>query len=59
RGVCHALADGMELGLTAHAVGTSQALPESDECGSVAALAMSLMGVLTAVLLPLVVSLLL
>ncbi|MCF7201142.1 LrgB family protein [Pseudomonas oligotrophica] len=58
-GVQHPAARGMALGLTAHAVGTAQALQEGDECGAFAALAMSLMGVLTAVLLPLVVSLLL
>ncbi|MGE7993041.1 LrgB family protein [Pseudomonas sp. NPDC089554] len=50
-------ARGMSLGLTAHAVGTSVALQESDECGAFAALAMSLMGVATAVFLPLAVSL--
>ncbi|QHA84638.1 LrgB family protein [Pseudomonas mediterranea] len=49
-------ARGMALGLTAHAVGTSVALQESEESGAFAALAMSLMGVATAVLLPLVVS---
>ena len=38
-------------------VGTSVALQESDECGAFAALAMSLMGVATAVFLPLAVSL--
>ncbi|TLX55272.1 LrgB family protein [Stutzerimonas nosocomialis] len=58
-GVQHPAARGMALGLTSHAVGTAQALQESDECGAFAALAMSLMGVMTAVLLPLVVSLLL
>lgn len=58
-GVQHPAARGIALGLTAHAVGTAQALQESDECGAFAALAMSLMGVLTAVLLPLVVALLL
>ena len=58
-GVQHPAASGIALGLTAHAVGTAQALQESDECGAFAALAMSLMGVLTAVLLPLVVALLL
>jgi putative effector of murein hydrolase len=58
-GVLHPAARGMALGLTAHAVGTAQALQEGDECGAFAALAMSLMGVMTAVLLPLVVSLLL
>ncbi|MBJ9977966.1 LrgB family protein [Pseudomonas sp. S75] len=50
-------ARGMSLGITAHAVGTSVALQESEECGAFAALAMSLMGVATAVLLPLAVSL--
>ncbi len=50
-------ARGMALGLTAHAVGTSVALQESDETGAFAALAMSLMGVATAILLPLAVSL--
>ena len=49
-------ARGMALGMTAHAVGTSVALQESDECGAFAALAMSLMGVATAVFLPLAVS---
>ncbi|BBP79572.1 membrane protein [Pseudomonas sp. Ost2] len=55
-GVHRAEARGMALGMTAHAVGTSVALQESDECGAFAALAMSLMGVATAVLLPLVVT---
>ncbi|MDL2183334.1 LrgB family protein [Pseudomonas sp. ChxA] len=49
-------ARGMALGMTAHAVGTSVALQESEECGAFAALAMSLMGVGTAVFLPLAVS---
>jgi len=56
-GVHSAEARGMSLGITAHAVGTSVALQESDECGAFAALAMSLMGVATAVFLPLAVSL--
>ena len=47
----------MALGMTAHAVGTSVALQESEECGAFAALAMSLMGVATAVFLPLAVTL--
>ena len=47
----------MALGMTAHAVGTSVALHESEECGAFAALAMSLMGVATAVFLPLAVTL--
>ncbi|EIK93594.1 LrgB family protein [Pseudomonas sp. M47T1] len=50
-------ARGMALGMTAHAVGTSVALQEGEECGAFAALAMSLMGVSTAVFLPLAVSL--
>ena len=50
-------ARGMALGMTAHAVGTSVALQEGEECGAFAALAMSLMGVGTAVFLPLAVSL--
>ncbi|MBB3102501.1 LrgB family protein [Azomonas macrocytogenes] len=57
-GVQHPAARGMALGLTAHAVGTAQALQEGEECGAFSALAMSLMGVATAVLLPLVVTLL-
>lgn len=56
-GVTQPEARGMALGLTAHAVGTSVALQESEECGAFAALAMSLMGVATAVFLPLAVSL--
>ncbi|WP_349972823.1 LrgB family protein [Pseudomonas caspiana] len=49
-------ARGMALGLTAHAVGTSIALQEGEECGAFAALGMSLMGVATALFLPLAVS---
>ncbi|HCI2752392.1 TPA: LrgB family protein, partial [Pseudomonas aeruginosa] len=56
-GVRHPAAQGMALGMTAHAVGTSRALQEGEECGAFAALAMSLMGVATAVLLPLAVAL--
>ncbi|AMB85119.1 hypothetical protein AWM79_07275 [Pseudomonas agarici] len=55
-GVHRPEARGMALGMTAHAVGTSVAMQESDECGAFAALAMSLMGVSTAVLLPLAVT---
>lgn len=50
-------ARGMALGLAAHAVGTSRALEENDEAGAFAALAMSLMGIGTALLLPLCVTL--
>ncbi|MBB1518025.1 LrgB family protein [Pseudomonas sp. SR9] len=56
-GVHHPAAQGMALGLTAHAVGTARALQESEESGAFAALAMSLMGVVTAIALPLVVAL--
>ncbi|WP_303707646.1 LrgB family protein [Pseudomonas aeruginosa] len=56
-GVRHPAAQGMALGMTAHAVGTSRALQEGEGCGAFAALAMSLMGVATAVLLPLAVAL--
>jgi len=58
-GVRHQAALGMALGLTAHAVGTARALQEGEECGAFAALAMSLMGVVTAVLLPLAIVMLL
>lgn len=57
-GVRHPAAVGMALGLTAHAVGTARALQEDEESGAFAALAMSLMGLTTAVFLPLLVSLL-
>lgn len=50
-------ARGMALGLTSHAVGTSVALQEGETCGGFAALGMSLMGLATAVFLPLAVSL--
>lgn len=57
-GVHSPAARGMALGITAHAVGTAQALQEGEETGAFSALAMSLMGGSTAILLPLVVSLL-
>lgn len=56
--VTHPAAVGMALGLTAHAVGTSRALEEGTEQGAYAALGMSLMGVTTAICLPLVLALL-
>ncbi|TFH88447.1 LrgB family protein [Billgrantia azerbaijanica] len=46
-------ARGVALGLNAHAVGISQALQDSKEAGAFAALAMSLTGAITALLLPL------
>lgn len=56
-GVRHAAAQGFALGITAHAIGTARALQEGDECGAFAALGMSLMGMVTAVALPLAVAL--
>ncbi len=53
--VTNPAAQGMALGIIAHAVGTARALQESEEAGAFAALAMSMMGVLTAVLMPLAV----
>ena len=52
-GVVHPAARGMTYGMNAHAIGTARALEESSETGAFAALAMSLLGVFTAVLLPL------
>ncbi len=49
-----AAAQGMAMGIVSHAVGTSRALQESEETGAFSALAMSIMGVVTAVLLPLI-----
>ncbi len=57
-GIRHPAAQGLAMGITAHAVGTARALQEGEQCGGFAALGMSLMGVGTAVLLPLAVSLL-
>ncbi|WP_374378623.1 LrgB family protein, partial [Pseudomonas fluvialis] len=54
-GVRHQAARGMALGITAHAVGTAQALQESEETGAFSALAMSVLGAATAILLPLAV----
>lgn len=56
--IVHPAAVGMALGMVAHAIGTARALQESDEVGAFSALAMSMMGVLTAVALPLVVAML-
>lgn len=49
---------GIALGLNAHAIGTARALEENEECGAFSAFAMGVTGVLTAVLLPLIFSLL-
>ncbi len=48
----HPAARGFSYGLNAHAIGTAHALQENQECGAFAALAMSLLGVVTAVLMP-------
>nr|WP_269137653.1 LrgB family protein [Pseudomonas sp. MMS21 TM103] len=55
-GVDHPAARGLSYGINAHAIGTARALEEGEESGAFAALAMSLLGVLTAVLLPLAMS---
>ena len=44
---------GLSYGINAHAIGTAHALQEGEECGAFAALAMSLLGIGTALLLPL------
>ncbi|MCY1348049.1 Inner membrane protein YohK [compost metagenome] len=53
-GVDAPAARGLAFGLNAHAIGTAHALEEGEECAAFAALAMSLAGAATAVLLPLV-----
>ncbi|NLD14997.1 MAG: LrgB family protein [Gammaproteobacteria bacterium] len=53
----HPAAKGLALGMVAHAIGTARALQDSEETGAFSALGMSLMGVITAVALPLVVAL--
>ena len=45
---------GIAMGVSAHAIGTAKALEISRECGAFSALAMSLMGLISAFLLPLV-----
>ena len=51
--ITHPAAWGIAMGIVAHAVGTSRALEESEEAGAFAALGMSMMGMGSAVLLPL------
>jgi predicted murein hydrolase (TIGR00659 family) len=55
-GVDHPAARGLSYGINAHAIGTAHALQEGEECGAFAALAMSLLGIATALLLPLLLS---
>ena len=43
---------GIAIGVSAHAIGTAKALEISRECGAFSALAMSLMGILTAIFMP-------
>ena len=45
---------GFALGLSAHAIGTARALQISETAGAFAAMAMSLNGLMTALLMPLV-----
>ena len=52
-GVEHPAARGLSYGINAHAIGTAHAMQEGEECGAFAALAMSLLGIGTALLLPL------
>ncbi|QTS85100.1 LrgB family protein [Ectopseudomonas khazarica] len=52
-GVDHPAARGVSYGINAHAIGTAHALQEGEECGAFAALGMSLLGIGTALLLPL------
>lgn len=50
--VDHPAARGLSYGMNAHAIGTAHALQEGEECGAFAALAMSLLGIATALLMP-------
>jgi predicted murein hydrolase (TIGR00659 family) len=50
--------EGFSLGLCAHAIGTARAFQRNETAGAFAALAMSLNGIVTAVLVPLVLALL-
>lgn len=51
-GVDSPVARGFTLGMNAHAIGTAYAVQEGGECAAFAALAMSMMGVATALFLP-------
>ena len=52
-GVEHPAARDLSYGINVHAIGTAHAMQEGEECGVFAALAMSLLGIGTALLLPL------
>jgi putative effector of murein hydrolase len=56
-GVRSEAAWGLAMGICAHAIGTALSLERSKEAGAFAALGMSLMGITTAILLPLAVTL--
>lgn len=49
----HPAARGLSYGMNAHAIGIAHAMQEGEECAAFAALAMSLLGIGTALLLPL------
>lgn len=51
-GITDDAAKGFALGIAAHAVGTAYAFEQSQQCGSFAALGMSVNGLLTALILP-------
>ncbi|XQR91291.1 LrgB family protein [Stutzerimonas urumqiensis] len=53
-GIDNPVARGLSYGINGHAIGTARALEEGEECGAFAALGMSLMGLLIAMLLPIV-----
>ncbi|WOD11736.1 LrgB family protein [Pseudomonas sp. NyZ704] len=55
-GVRSEAAWGLSMGICAHAIGTALSLERSKEAGAFAALGMSLMGITTAILLPLAVT---
>ena len=58
-GVTHPAAVGMAVGLTAHAIGTARLFEINQQAAAFGALAMSLMAVVAAIVLPIVASLLL
>ncbi len=55
-GQVHPEAQGVALGTVAHAIGTAKALQLSEVTGALAAIALSLNGIMTAFILPLVIS---
>ena len=54
--IIHPAARGLSYGMNSHAIGTSHALLESEECGAFAALAMILLGILMALFLPVIIA---